>query len=82
MIDLKALGTLTGRTDGLVYNLLVQVIDNWGAFDHASQLSFATILLAHDPLSSVAYPVMTYSHTAAGNLPIITLHAWLLSDGQ
>ena len=35
----------------------------------------ATILLAHDPLSSLAYPVITYTPLAVGNLPIKTMVA-------
>ena len=32
-------------------------------------------MLAHDPLSPLAYPMITYTHPAAGNLPIKTLVA-------
>ena len=37
------------------------------------------ILLAHDPLSSSAYPMMTYTPLVTGNLP---KELWLLGDGQ
>ena len=36
-------------------------------------LCYVTILLAHDPLSSSAYPVIAYTHPVANNLPIKTL---------
>ena len=39
---------------------------NWG---------LATILLAHDPLSSLAYPRIIHTPLAVGNLPIKTLVA-------
>ena len=32
-------------------------------------------MLAHDPLSSSAYAMITYTHPAAGNLPIKALVA-------
>ena len=34
-----------------------------------------TILLVYDPLSSLAYPMIPYTHSAAGNLPIKILVA-------
>ena len=42
---------------------------------NAPQLSLATILVAHDPLSSSAYPMITHAHPVAGNLSIKTLVA-------
>ena len=50
---------------------------NWGAQDawpNAPQLTSCN-LLAHDPLSSSAYPMITYTQPAAGNLPIQALVA-------
>ena len=38
-------------------------------------LGLATILLAHDSLSSLAYPMITHTSLVAGNLPIKTLVA-------
>ena len=40
-----------------------------------------TVLLAHDPLSSLAYPTITHTPVVAGNLPIKTLVArrWPIS---
>ena len=34
-----------------------------------------TILLAHNPLSSSGYPMITYTHPVANNFPIKTLVA-------
>ena len=34
-----------------------------------------TVLLAHDPLSSLAYPMITHASLVASNLPIKTLVA-------
>ena len=41
---------------------------------HPNQ-GLATILLAHDPLSSLAYSTITHTSLVAGNFPIKTLVA-------
>ena len=38
-----------------------------------TQIKSCTILLAHDPLSSLAYTMITHTPLVAGNLPIKTL---------
>ena len=57
-----------------VYHVLVARL-NWGAWLNVPKLSLATILFAHDPLSSLAYLMITYTHPAAGNLSKKTLVA-------
>ena len=37
---------------------------------HSQLHRLVTILFAHDPLSLSAYPMVTYTHLVAGNLPI------------
>ena len=48
---------------------------NWGdAWSNAPQC-LATILMAHNPLSSLPYPMITYIHLTASNLPTQNLVA-------
>ena len=42
---------------------------------HGTHTTHITILLAHDPLSSLAYPMITHGPPVACNLPIKTLVA-------
>ena len=48
---------------------------NWDPWDARSNASQLTVLLAHDPISSLAYPVITHTPLVSDNLPIDTLVA-------
>ena len=49
--------------------------NGWGIQYHYHTHLYVTILLAHDPLSSLAYPMITHWPPVASNLPIKTLVA-------
>ena len=58
---------------------IVQVIVarlNWGVWIKCTPINVLQLFCwAHDPLSSLDYPMITYTHPAASNLPIKTLVA-------
>ena len=55
------------------YKTLIGVHEMHGRMHPNSGL--VTVLLAHDPLSSLAYPMITHNPVVASNLPIKTLVA-------